>query len=297
MRFRFSRLRFEFQAQSAIHFAPGKAGNMLRGALGYTFRQVACRPACHDARECPDREQCAYARIFEPISLGAGPSGLADWPRPFVFRASHLDGRTVQGGTFFHFDIHLFEIRNPVAPYFERAFSQLGRQGLGPTHSPAVLTGMSEVPVEVRLDPLLEPIKCVRILFRTPAELKHGEQLASRPEFGILLRRIRDRLNTLSELYGEGPLSIDFAEFGRRADSVVMTRCELRNIEVSRLSSRTGQRHSLGGFAGIAEYEGELSEFLPFLQAAQFTGVGRQTTWGKGEIVVTTPLDDSCGPK
>ena len=31
----------------------------------------------------------------------------------------------------------------------------------------------------------------------------------------------------------------------------------------------------------------ELARFLPWLQAAQWTGVGRQTVWGKGHIVVT----------
>ncbi|MCU1257176.1 MAG: hypothetical protein JWO80_61, partial [Bryobacterales bacterium] len=43
---------------------------------------------------------------------------------------------------------------------------------------------------------------------------------------------------------------------------------------------------SIGGFLGTAEYEGELAEFLPYLQAAKWTGVGRQSVWGKGEISV-----------
>jgi hypothetical protein len=39
---------------------------------------------------------------------------------------------------------------------------------------------------------------------------------------------------------------------------------------------------------GEAQYEGDLAEFVPFLEAAQFTGVGRQTVWGKGQIEVCT---------
>jgi len=34
----------------------------------------------------------------------------------------------------------------------------------------------------------------------------------------------------------------------------------------------------------VAEYEGQLGEFIPYLEAAQWTGVGRQCVWGKGEI-------------
>jgi hypothetical protein len=63
-----------------------------------------------------------------------------------------------------------------------------------------------------------------------------------------------------------------------------MTRCELRDEHASRRSSRTGQVHPLGGFTGEAEYRGELAEFLPYLRAARWTGVGRQTVWGKGEL-------------
>jgi hypothetical protein len=57
---------------------------------------------------------------------------------------------------------------------------------------------------------------------------------------------------------------------------------------VERRSSRTVQVHPLGGFVGGAEYEGELTEFLPWLQAACWTGVGRQTVWGKGALRITS---------
>jgi CRISPR/Cas system endoribonuclease Cas6 (RAMP superfamily) len=68
-----------------------------------------------------------------------------------------------------------------------------------------------------------------------------------------------------------------------------MTASEIRFLEATRRSSRTGQRHPIGGFAGRARYEGPLAEFLPWLRTAAFTGVGRQTTWGKGEIRVRVP--------
>jgi hypothetical protein len=63
-----------------------------------------------------------------------------------------------------------------------------------------------------------------------------------------------------------------------------MVRSELRQVEAVRRSSRTGKVHGIGGFVGVAEYEGDLSEFLPYLEAAQWTGIGRQCVWGKGEL-------------
>jgi len=115
--------------------------------------------------------------------------------------------------------------------------------------------------------------------------------VAKRPEFGVLAARIRDRLSTLRECYDDGPLAIDFRGFGERAARVRMTRCETGRVEVARRSSRTGQVHPIGGFVGEAEYEGELAEFVPYLKAAKWVGVGRQTVWGKGAIEMERRMD------
>ena len=124
------------------------------------------------------------------------------------------------------------------------------------------------------------PVRRVRVRFLTPTELKG----ADRPEFSVLFSRIRDRVSTLRALYGAGPLEIDFKSMGRHSESVSTTRCDLEYVDAERVSRKTGQRHSIGGFIGVAEYEGDLAEFVPYLEAARWTGVGRQTVWGKGEI-------------
>jgi len=134
--------------------------------------------------------------------------------------------------------------------------------------------------VRLSLDPPQREIKRLRVSFVTPAELKG----ASQPEFGVLFARIRDRVSTLRAFYGTGPLAIDFAAMGRRAARALMTRCDLRWVDEERTSRHTGQRHPLGGFVGVAEYQGDLAEFVPYLEAARWTGAGRQTVWGKGEI-------------
>ncbi len=100
-----------------------------------------------------------------------------------------------------------------------------------------------------------------------------------------MFSRARDRVATLRAVYGEGPLEIDFRGMGERSLHVSMSRCNLSHIDVKRRSSRTGQTHPIGGFVGEAEYEGEnLAEFIPFLRASEWTGIGRQTVWGKGQI-------------
>ncbi len=291
--FRFFRLRFEFAALDDLHFPAGKSANILRGGFGTVFRRIACAPGCPGASVCEQRAECAYARIFEPrAARGRGPSGLADWPRPFVFRAAHLDGRTVRRGEGFHFGLHVFDVRQPALLYFERAFAELGREGLGPGRGRAELTAVQ--PLTLEGAPLAEPAavtvplepagaaRRIRVRFVTPTELKG----AGHPEFGPLFSRLRDRISTLGALYGDGPLPINFSGMGRRAAAALMTRCDIERVETGRRSSRTGQVHSLGGFTGEAEYEGALTEFLPYLAAGKWTGVGRHTVWGNGELDV-----------
>jgi CRISPR-associated endoribonuclease Cas6 len=309
VRFAFYRLRFHFSARGAILFPPGAPANTLRGAFGSIFQRLACVPDCPGARNCDLRQTCAYARTFEPMASAPGPSGLADWPRPFVFRAAHLDGRAIHRGERFHFDVNLFQTRQPAIAYFVLVFGQLAREGLGPGRGRAVLERVEQIdpagaaiaqlfdgnvftgarsvePSMLELDAPAGETARIAVHFVTPTELKSDHQIAATPEFGILIGRIRDRLSTLAALYGDGPLDIDFAEFGRRAGLVRMTRCDLSPVRALRQSTKTGQRHPLDGFVGMAEYEGALGEFVPFLAAAQFSGVGRQTTWGKGEIAI-----------
>ena len=269
-----------------MHFPAGKSGNVIRGALGRVLRDIAS-PA-------------AYARLFEPGNqLGRAPSGLADWPRPFILRAGGLDGRTVPAGGLFCFDVHVFDLRAPALAHFHEAFAQFAAQGIGPGRGRASLDRAEQLDLEDRagpatgalplvlsLSPEAEPVGRVLVRFVSPTELKSGGTAIERPEFAILFARLRDRISTLRALYGDGPLEIDFRGMGERAAAVRTTRCEVQWEKVERKSGRTGQVHPLGGFTGEAEYEGALAEFLPWLRAARWVGVGRQTVWGKGDVRV-----------
>lgn len=252
-------LRFVMEAREAVYFPPGKAANVLRGALGTILDSA----------------------IFSP-KLKDGPSGLSDPPRPFVLRAAPLDGARIAAGKTFEFGMNVFHAV-PVAAY-GNAVRELETRGLGPGRSRVSLVRFDEIPVAIDLSLPREGTRDVRVSFVTPTELKGVDGLVERPDFGVLLARIRDRVSTLRALYGDGAVEMDYRAFGERARLVKMTKCHVKPVHRERTSSRTGQTHSIGGFTGDAEYQGELAEFTPFLDAAVYAGVGRQTVWGKGEI-------------
>ncbi len=286
--FEFYRYRFHFRALDAVYLPAGKSANVVRGAFGAVL---------HDAVP-----PAVYARLFEPgAGLAHSPSGLADWPRPFVLRVAHLDGLTIQPGQPFHLDAHVFDLHQPAFEHFRAAFVLLADKGLGPGRGRAELIRCEQLdlngtpreihdhpdaPSSIGLDPVAGAGNVVTVRFVTPTELKAKGDVAERPEFPVLFGRLRDRVSTLRGLYGAGPLEVDFRAIGERAAAVRMTRCTIAWERVQRKSGRTGQVHSIGGFTGEAVYEGALDEFLPWLRAARWVGVGRQTVWGKGDVRV-----------
>jgi hypothetical protein len=199
-------------------------------------------------------DRVAYDRFFAPRQT-TGPSGFRDAPRPFVIRIAEANVA----------DVHLFHLQAPI-DLIQAAFD----------------AERMESPGQLRL-PLESAHQAsrIRVRFLTPTELKGADG----PEFGALFARVRDRISTLRALYQGGPIDVDFKAMGERAARVRMTRCEIEHVTAERTSRATGQTHPLGGFMGLAEYEGDLGEFLPYLEIARWTGVGRQTVWGKGEIV------------
>lgn len=260
-----------------VYFPPGKASNIVRGALGIHLMEVAADYGRSDL----------YERIFQPaLDAGAGPSGLADPPRPYLFRARHLDGRTIGRSENFHFDLHLFDARESVEEILAATFARVGAAGLGPGRALAELRSVDKKAVRLNLMPRREHVERVRVRFATPTELKADGRLVTLPEFGVLVSRIRDRVSTLRALYGPGPLGIDFEAFGERASNVRIVRSDLKKVMGGRRSTRTGQTHSIGGIVGEVDYRGEMNEFVPYLEAARWTGVGRHTVWGNGELHV-----------
>ena len=274
------RYRFRLTALDDVHFPAGATGNIIRGAFGLALRETA--PAV------------IYERLFEPKAQpGAAPSGLSDLPRPFVFRWFHHHGSwTLHEGDSWDLTIHLFDPAPELPKVFGNALAVWKQTGIGLRNGSSGRRGrlrLDGTETLSRASILLdtpEPARRAAIEFWSPTELKNDGQVAERPEFPILFSRLRDRIATLRSLYQSAPLKVDFRGLGERAQFIQIRNARIGWESVQRTSSRTGQTHPIGGFTGAVEYEGELAEFLPWLRGGEFTGVGRQTTWGKGDLRV-----------
>jgi hypothetical protein len=257
--FSFQRVRLEFEVLEERRFPEGKAGNILRGELGWALHE---------------RQPEFYVQYFEPRqAVGPGPSGFANPPRLFVLRAHHLEGKTFHPGENFRADLHLFR-NTPAGPFV----SALGLTGLGRLRNTILET------ITVRLDqsPKGIPSSKLTVRFLTPTELKSAGEFAGGPDFPKVFARARDRIRALAS----HTLTLDFDGMAQRAGRITLISQRITSHRRARTSSKTGQTHPIGGFTGEATYEGDVDEFVPLLQAAHWTGIGRQTVWGKGVIQV-----------
>jgi hypothetical protein len=248
--------RVSFSATREIRF-PARAANTFRGALGYVLPNELFRP----------RHQ-------------SGPSGMVDQPRPFVLQAKELDSIVLSGGSF-GIDLNLFD--PALEPAFRDAFARLAAAGITAARVPLTLESWRSVRLSFSLAPEPGEFVWLRVRFLTPTELK-GWDGQGLPPFATLACRLRDRISGLRALYGAGPLPIDFQEFGIRAAAVSALGGEITHDTATRTSRRTGLTHPLGGFTGYVDYSGPLNEFIPYIRAAAWTGVGRQTVWGHGRL-------------
>jgi hypothetical protein len=257
-----------------------------------------------------------------------------DIPRPFVFRAPQAPQTRFEKAETFEFGLVLIGRALDFLPYFVLSFRELAAEGLGLNRARCTLerveqTGVSsngagpgiceakliysakdqvfratgsvstDEWIRARLRELpgpngSEPTLRITIRFLAPTLLRADGEAVRRPEFHHVFKRLRDRINALSTFFGNGPLALDFRELGERAERVRTVSAQIDWVERYRTSSKTRQRHELSGFVGEATYEGELSEFLPWLALGELAHVGKHTAWGNGWIELQSGTGVKC---
>ncbi|KPA13720.1 CRISPR-associated protein Cas6 domain containing protein [Candidatus Magnetomorum sp. HK-1] len=92
------------------------------------------------------------------------------------------------------------------------------------------------------------------------------------------------RISFLLSSYGSGNPNLNYTEIIQRAKSVKMIDNNLKWYNWSRYSERQDRKMKMGGLIGSVIYEGNLEEFIPFIQFCSKVHIGKQTTFGLGKI-------------
>jgi CRISPR-associated endoribonuclease Cas6 len=189
-------------------------------------------------------------------------------------------------------------------PYFIVTFEELGRQGIGIKRGRYRLVRLEAMVADGSWEEVFESQeRMVRpperllsigtlperkesggratIRFLTPVLLKEGGRWV-KPEFGPLMKRLRDRVNALSYFYCGESMDMDFREFGKRADRIQTANHGLEWVVEKRFSRSRNLNHLLKGFLGEVEFRGDLEPFAPWLRLGGFLHVGKATAFGQG---------------
>ena len=314
----FHRYRVDLALERPLDVPAHQRAVLWRGAFGAVFRSLVCHDLSLACEACPLRATCPFPRVFAPSIFEARPAiaRLRDPPRPFVLSDPYPESPSLPAGAPIALGMTVVGTAVVELPYFVVAFRRLGDDGIGRGRTrfrveavrcvdaaglsgEAVYTCGSDLVrplrVPLRTRDLMRPGDAqaarVRVRFVTPTDLRGGStgetNGSEAPAFGTLVRRARDRAGALATFFGDGPLGHDPRAVGSLADGVRVARAEIVRTEIARRSTRTGQRHPVGGVVGAVVYEGAgIAGAMPWLRFAEALGVGKHATFGNGRIEV-----------
>jgi len=288
-------------------------GITLRGAFGTVFRRLVCPDLGKDCRACLLGENCPYRHVFSPVvPSDAGRLRLnRDIPRPFVIKPPLDQGATYRQGSRLCFDLVVVGRAQEYLPYFIVTFEELGRQGIGAGRgryrmnklealgSKGQWSGVYDaddrmvrppdgsLTIEELVGSGIKETGNIGIEFLTPVLLKENGRWV-KPDFGVLMKRLRDRVNALSYFYCGESMDMDFRAFGERAEAVRTVEDGLQWAEENRYARHRGLKHVLKGYVGEVGFEGEIVPFAPLLRLGEFLHVGKATAFGQGWYVLKT---------
>lgn len=277
-------------------------GSVFRGAFGHALKRVACSVRRRDCDGCLLRNNCVYARTFEPLRPNAAKSATP--PHPYVLEPPLDESRELAAGAALDFSLLLFGEINEFLPFFVYALEEMGRAGVGRREGDR--RGRFEVhdvladgrsifnreanelsattkPAMLALDSTGPSQRgALHVGFQTPLRLKFKNRLHDQLPFHLLARAMLRRIASLFEWFGQGEPAVDYKGLVAAAQGVETARSDLHWLDVKRYSSRQDQALLMGGIKGSVVYEGDIGPFLPLLDICRRLHVGKQTAFGLG---------------
>jgi len=309
------RYRFDLTLARPLSIPAQQRSILWRGAFGTVFRSLVCHDIRLECATCPLLQACPFPRTFQPSpppdrkAIGR----FRDPPRPFVFRDPAPEAAVLPAGEPLALGLTLVGRAVVDLPYFLVTFRKLGEEGIGRDRTRFTLNaahmldaaGVSTGLVYEKGSDLVRPLRHairardlvrpedtnagrVQVRFVTPTDIR-GDKDDGRdaPSFGSLVRRARDRTSGLATFFGDSMLDFDARAVGDSADRAVTHSSEITQAHAARRSTRTGQRHDVGGVLGSAVYEGDgIAAAMPWLRVAELINVGKHATFGSGRISV-----------
>ena len=263
---------------------PEFMGAMLRGAVGDALLS--------------NREALTY--LYDNRKLSGNQEDIVN---PIVFTVPQLDDTIFHRGESLCFEILLLGDAARFSYALVKALQDVGQLAMGAWGHPFRLMKVTHStdrrviwqkgiyhPEAARSVLLphrtLQDVKAVSVRICTPLRIRRDGALLETIDFLTLIRSITRRIEALTARYGG---FVDIKEIERLralAAEGVTVRENLRIKEQSRYTNRQNKKLEFRGLEGSVRFAGDLTPFVPWLYAAQTLHIGRNTTFGMGQIDV-----------
>ncbi len=298
-----SELKIYLKAKENIILPPYK-GSVLRGAFGYALRKISCPFPEKDCEKCLLKSKCVYIYLFETKR----PEGSAIMrkyetiPHPFVLEPPLNTKTNYKPGDLLSFNLILFGNAIDYLSYFIYAFEQMAEKGLGKGKNRGKLIvqsikrgrkiiydGASKTikekikEKELKIQNSKKKVNQVVIKFLTPVRIVYRGKVTKNLDFHILIRSLLRRIGLLSYFYSSKPFKIEYKKLIEQALSVKTEKAELTHLDWCRYSTRQEQLIKMDGLVGEVVYQGNLSQFIPYLKIGEKIHIGKGTAFGLGK--------------
>ncbi|MBQ4567052.1 MAG: CRISPR system precrRNA processing endoribonuclease RAMP protein Cas6 [Desulfovibrio sp.] len=310
---KFAAFTFKCRLTATASFSAYK-GSMLRGTLGAFLKRTCCtmrQPSCDD---CMLSGHCSFPLLFIGKYKTKGNRGIT-LPPPYCIEPNDTGKTIYEAGEYFSFNVILLSYAVDYLPYFVHAFVLAGQKGMGKntetmrgtfeledilyqeqsifsreTHKVAIPAGEDlMLPAWITQN---EGDGTLLVHLKTPCRFKADNHLSADLSFRQIFNLVVRRIRTVWELESDPVYFDNFPDMQTKADSVKTLERHLFWKDWTRYSSRQKVSMQLGGLQGSVSYGGNLQAFLPFFALAEKLHIGKQTSFGLGQISIHWKADE-----
>ena len=300
--------------RGALFYALRGSPNPRATWSGFCANKAA--PSCF---ECPVNAVCPVMRLVATLDETGAHGHQA--PRPYIINPPLDDGRTTYApGEHFIFDLLLVGDAADLFPYVVLALDRLEHEGIGarveagagrpPRRGTARVTRIDALnPLTGEASPVLRPnsrtvnvpslpVTHAQVLavaerlpeagdlmvhFITPMRLVDQEQLVKAPYFRPFFHRLIERIKSLADNFGGGPVPYAIRELRDLAEGVGLIENRTRWLDLKGYSTRLGREQVIGGLVGRATYRADdWAPFRPWLIWGTILHAGKNAVKGDG---------------
>lgn len=273
---------------------PPSISSTIRGILGTTLRQNHCDNIERSCEECLKSEACLYTKIFYNFSKDE-VGRYTIYPPPYIIHNKIPIQAPIKKGETITFTITLI---GNACLHLKDVILNVKKGltlGLGANRNKFTLESVQINNIYIYKDETLNtsiispihfsffptnPEKC-QFNFDTPLKIKISKQVQDTLDFPILFENIYRRISTISKVYCNKELNQSF-----NTSEIKLIEDKMHWEKRERYSNRKNEKMSLGGLVGSITFQGELSEFIPFIELGKILHIGKNCSMGLGHYDV-----------